>query len=126
MEDGMGEFFSVDRATSLAAGDRILELESGLRCAENARYNAEGRVKELETRLGVARGTIGILTEDNERLITEIALFFQSLAMKDARIGELKSILASTPVAFEDPDEKPKPKSSPFREFPNDRRRMGP
>lgn len=39
----------------------------------------------------------------------EIALLRQALAAKDARIGELKSVLACTPVAFEDPDAKPVP-----------------
>lgn len=56
----------------------------------------------------------------------EIALLRQALAMKDARIGELKSVLASTPVAFEDPDARPEPASNPFREFPRDMRKMGP
>lgn len=56
----------------------------------------------------------------------EIALLRQALAMKDARIGELKSVLASTPVAFEDPDAKPEPEINPFRNFGHDPRRMGP
>lgn len=56
----------------------------------------------------------------------EIALLHQALAMKDARIGELKSVLASTPVAFEDPDAKPEPEINPFRNFGHDPRRMGP
>lgn len=56
----------------------------------------------------------------------EIALLRQALAMKDARISELKSVLASTPVAFEDPDAKLEPTSNPFRDFAHDPRRMGP
>lgn len=39
----------------------------------------------------------------------EIALLRLALAAKDTRIAELKSILACTPVAFEDPDAKPAP-----------------
>lgn len=39
----------------------------------------------------------------------QIAMLHQALAAKDARIAELKSVLASTPVAFEDPDAKPVP-----------------
>lgn len=57
---------------------------------------------------------------------TEIALLRQALAMKDARIGEFKSVLASTPVAFEDPDAKPEPEINPFRNFGHDPQRMGP
>lgn len=43
------------------------------------------------------------------RQLDEIAMLRQALAAKDARIAELKSVLASTPVAFEDPDAKPPP-----------------
>ena len=40
---------------------------------------------------------------------SHITMLRQALAAKDARIAELKSVLASTPVAFEDPDAKPAP-----------------
>lgn len=49
-----------------------------------------------------------------------------AIAAKDARIAELKSIMASTPVAFEDPDAKPAVVPNPFRDFGHDPRRMGP
>lgn len=56
----------------------------------------------------------------------EIALLRQALAMKDARIAQLDTRLASIPVAFEDPDATPEPEHNPFRDFGHDPRRMGP
>ena len=66
------------------------------------------------------------VTQAYESQAEEIRLLHLALAAKDARIGQLKSILASTPVAFEDPDEIPKPAHNPFQDFGHDRRRMGP
>lgn len=56
----------------------------------------------------------------------EIGMLRQALAMKDARIAQLDTRLASTPVAFEDPDATPEPERNPFRDFGHDPRRMGP
>ena len=79
--------------------------------------------------LGVERDALAAscaaVTLKNEEMATEITLLRQALAAKDARIAQLKSILATTPVAFEDPDEKPVVKPNPFRDFGHDRRRMG-
>jgi len=61
-----------------------------------------------------------------QKLAAERTLLRQALAAKDARIAELKSVLACTPVAFEDPDAKPVVKPNPFRDFGHDPRRMGP
>lgn len=49
-----------------------------------------------------------LLTEMAQRN-GEIVLLRQALAAKDARIAELKSVLACTPVAFDDPNGNPAP-----------------
>lgn len=46
---------------------------------------------------------------DRDQLAQEVRLLRLALAAKDARIAQLKTRLASTPVAFEDPDAKPSP-----------------
>lgn len=44
--------------------DRLVTLPDALRCAESARYNAEGRVRELEGRLAVRDARIAQLEAD--------------------------------------------------------------
>lgn len=66
-------------------------------------------VRAVTDNYATARDARTMLLTELAKKNGEIALLRQALAAKDARIGELKSVLACTPVAFEDPDAKPVP-----------------
>lgn len=110
-----------------------LETAQALRWTQQDREKARGEnqaLGKLYCETTERNGELNTMIERQAHALgdaaTEIALLRQALAMKDARIGELKSVLASTPVAFEDPDAKPEPARNPFRDFGHDPRRMGP
>lgn len=85
----------LERAGAMTVRDhKMLEQTRGER--DEARFDAQ------HLRSGYAESL-----ERERALSDEIGMLHQALAAKDARIAELKSVLACTPVAFEDPDAKP-------------------
>lgn len=105
------------RAMSDQLGDTVQERDVTLACVASL----ENRVKELQS---YTHGLAGAV----DRLLGEVANRLHPnevkalLAAKDARIAELDTMLAQYTVGATDTRA---PEPNPFREFPEDRRRIG-
>lgn len=89
---GMPTYYDIGHDERKPITQAVLDsMANGIQAARDALFGENVLLTEMAQRNG------------------EIDLLRQALAAKDARIAELKSVLACTPVAFEDPDVKPAP-----------------
>lgn len=98
-DDGTNE--AIYRAMHAAAPVELVSAAEDLKLA----YSEIAYLNRCIARLPSPKSVAEMVNEKD----AEITLLHQALAMKDARIAQLKTRLASTPVAFEDLDAKPEP-----------------